>query len=647
MKIRLTVTALAVAAAFPAFSQSVVAADEAVMAPTVVTATRIAMADVDAPYASEVHTRREIERSGATTLYDYLSRHTSVVVMPSFGNRFAPKLQMRGYGIENGHQNLVISVDGRRLNNIDMASQLIGAIALSDIERIEITKGSGSVLHGDGAMAGTIQIHTRRASGVSLAAYAGSHGAAGMNAAAGFDHGPIAMSASVEHATHGGVGRKDPTGKRDESDLASWRVSLSGRPLERLRLGLDAGQSRVDSRYPQPLTLAQFREDPSQINTDHWTGGVHTRLKAKSEYWQADAAIDLASHLTLGIRHAAEDKSSVFSGPFGFRFDYEQDATDVALQYRGGDTTLTGGHQWSAGRRFGADNKTDKDSQAWFVLGQHRFEDLTVAAGWRTERVDYAYRPDSGLPLKAGDRLSAWDVGMNYRINDAWSVFSNYNSAFQAPDIDRFFLFGGGFNGFIEPARARTLNLGANRVTENHRLKATLFHSRVHDEIYLDLQTWDNTNIDRSTKYGLEVQNTWRVGTRYTTAINYAWTRARIDREDRGNGALEGKTLPGVSRHAVVVAVGVKVGENGSFNLSHTWRSEAYALEDFANEFEQKQRAYHSTDVSYRHQLRRDVEVFASVANLFERANGLWVQNDAIYPVDYARTWRLGARVSF
>ena len=150
-----------------------------------VTATRIAYAEVDATYASEVHTRTMIDRSGAQTLFDYLAQHSSVNVAPNFGNRFTPMLDMRGYGSENGYQNIAVSLDGQRLNNIDMVPQLLGAIPLSAIDRIEITKGSGSVLNGDGAMAGAIQIHTRPYSGVSVGAYTRPARARGGDNAAG------------------------------------------------------------------------------------------------------------------------------------------------------------------------------------------------------------------------------------------------------------------------------------------------------------------------------------------------------------------------------------------------------------------------------------------------------------------------------
>jgi len=136
----------------------------------IVTATRFEHKDTETTYASELYTREMIEASGATTLYDYLSQHTSVNILPSFGNKAAPLIDMRGYGTSNGNQNIVITLDGQRLNNIDLSPQLIGAIPLGIIDRIEITKGSGSVLFGDGATAGSIQIYTKPRTGVSVSA---------------------------------------------------------------------------------------------------------------------------------------------------------------------------------------------------------------------------------------------------------------------------------------------------------------------------------------------------------------------------------------------------------------------------------------------------------------------------------------------
>lgn len=639
MKIRLSVTALAVASAVPALAFAA-SSNVAVLSPVVVSSTGIETVDVDATYASEVHTREDIQRSGAVTLLDYLSRYTSVTATPNFGNRFTPTLDMRGYGLSAGHQNVAVSVNGRRLNNIDMAPPLLGSIPLSDIERIEITKGSGSVLNGDGAMAGAIRIITRPRTGAQLNFYAGSHGAFGLSASAGLAKELFSFSASAEKTKHAGYSKKDPSGSRDKSTMESWAVNAEVKPVDAVRLGFDAGKTRIDTRYPRPLSLAQFKANPAQN-----PGSNYTHQDFTSDHWQLSGEFDLSSTVSLVLRHSNEDKVSEFSTGWSSEYDYR--STDVTLNYREDALWLSGGHRLFDGRRTGGDNKTDKDSKAWFIQGQYEFDRFVFSAGWRKEAVSYAYRPTVGATLKDDESFSSWDLGLNYRFDEKWTSFVNYNSAFHAPDVDRFFVWGGGFNAFIAPAQARTLTVGLNRVDEKHRLKFALFHSRLRDEIYYNAATWTNTNLDRSRKYGLEAQGTWLIDDRFTASLNYQWTRATIVRDSSGGGAYNGKDLPGVSRHALTASVNVRTGEHGSLNIAHAWRSKAFAANDFSNNFSQKQRPYHSTDVSYRHRVRDELTLFASVDNVFARKNGVWVRDNAIYPFDFSRTWRVGANLTF
>jgi iron complex outermembrane receptor protein len=198
--------------------------------------------------------------------------------------------------------------------------------------------------------------------------------------------------------------------------------------------------------------------------------------------------------------------------------------------------------------------------------------------------------------------------------------------------------------------KVRTITLGLNHVSARNRLKVAAFHANLRDEIYFfdtgNFLTSVNTNIDKSHKYGLEVQDSWMITPTLTALLNYTWTRAMIDREDSGAGAFDDKELPGVPRHNVVAGLNVRVGEHGNLHLSHTWRSKAWAADDFDNNNAQKQREYQSTDLAYRHRLE-GLELYAAVSNLFEYENGVWVGDDQIYPVNFARTWKVGAKLSF
>ena len=55
-----------------------------------------------------------------------------------------------------------VLVNGINVGSPSLGIADIGKIPIDNIERIEIVKGSGSLLYGSGAMAGTVNIITKR-----------------------------------------------------------------------------------------------------------------------------------------------------------------------------------------------------------------------------------------------------------------------------------------------------------------------------------------------------------------------------------------------------------------------------------------------------------------------------------------------------
>lgn len=609
-----------------------------------VTATRMPTSDVLATYASEVHTQDMIEASGATTLYDYLAQHTSVNVMPSYGNRATPLIDMRGYGLANGFENIVVTVDGRRLNNIDGMPQLLGSIPLADIERIEITKGSGSVMFGDGATAGTIQIYTRAHTGVSIEANLGNHGGRNLIATAGLQSDKATLSASAQYAGLDGSSDPDSTGNRDASSNRTWRASLELRPVDHLKFDLDGSSSRIDTRYVGPLTQAQFDANPAQMDSYPYT---HQLLN--SDQWGLGVTADLSDSLKLTAKHNSENKLSDYVD-YNNAYNYDYRSDDLALQYHGSHFDLTTGVQTFDGTRITPTNSFRKDNTGWYAQSQVHLGDTTFSAGARTEQVAYTYTPVAETAQQTNYDLNAWDVGVNQRLNGQLSLFANYGRSFQAPDIDSFFRFdpltySSNYAGAIMPAISHTLNLGLNQVMATNRLKVTLFHTNLDNEIYMDPVTGNNTNFGKTHKYGLELQDTWKATDTLTTSLNYSYTRAIIDQASQ-DSAYDGKNLPGVPRNSLTLGLGWQATPAAHLQLTQTWRSSAYAADDFASDFTQKQAAYQSTDLAYRY-VHGKLEYFATVSNLFDNKNGLWISDDVIYPVNFTRTWRLGMKDAF
>ena len=118
----------------------------------VVTATRLDLSLDNTPGHVTVIERETIAQSPARTLPDLLALEAGIFSRSLFGNQAA-----------NSKLDVLILLDGRRLNDVDQSAVDFSAIPLRQIERIEILRNGGAVLYGDGAVGGAINIVTREA----------------------------------------------------------------------------------------------------------------------------------------------------------------------------------------------------------------------------------------------------------------------------------------------------------------------------------------------------------------------------------------------------------------------------------------------------------------------------------------------------
>ncbi|MBE9598162.1 TonB-dependent receptor [Pedobacter sp. MC2016-24] len=108
---------------------------------------------------SKVITRQEIEMMGSRRLDEVLKEQTGLAIVNDIGSGSrAVGLQMQGF--DNGYTMIMVdgqSMVGRNNGNFDLSR-----ITVSNIERIEIIKGASSCLFGSEALAGVINIVTRK-----------------------------------------------------------------------------------------------------------------------------------------------------------------------------------------------------------------------------------------------------------------------------------------------------------------------------------------------------------------------------------------------------------------------------------------------------------------------------------------------------
>ncbi len=122
----------------------------------VVTGTRTERRLADTPVATEVIPRSEIEASGAVNVADLLSSRTGIEVFSALQGE-----GIRLQGLDSKH--VLILVDGRRVTGRLSGTVDLTRYPIDSLERVEIVRGGSSALYGSEAMAGVVNLITRKA----------------------------------------------------------------------------------------------------------------------------------------------------------------------------------------------------------------------------------------------------------------------------------------------------------------------------------------------------------------------------------------------------------------------------------------------------------------------------------------------------
>ena len=143
----------------------------------------------------------------------------------------------------------MIVVDGLRISEADLGGTRLAGIPIETVERIEVLRGGGAVLYGEGATGGVIVVTTKARRGASRSsrgnvyAAAGSYGLRELRADATLASGGFSLDAAAA--------RRDADNHRDNFRSRTDAASLAAQwRTESLRFGLRHADDRLDSGLP-------------------------------------------------------------------------------------------------------------------------------------------------------------------------------------------------------------------------------------------------------------------------------------------------------------------------------------------------------------------------------------------------------------
>lgn len=160
----------------PDLTQMSLEALMALQVPEVYSASKFEQKATEAPSSTTVITSDEIKRYGYRTLSDILASVQGFYVTDDRNYDF---LGTRGVNLGDFNSRFLLLINGHRVNNDLDDAAYVGTAFMLDvdlIDRVEIIRGPGSVLYGNNAFFGVINVITRQGKQVNGAEASGSYG---------------------------------------------------------------------------------------------------------------------------------------------------------------------------------------------------------------------------------------------------------------------------------------------------------------------------------------------------------------------------------------------------------------------------------------------------------------------------------------
>ncbi|MEN6621790.1 MAG: TonB-dependent receptor [Smithella sp.] len=219
---------------------------EVVMDEVVVTATKTPERRKDIPNPVVIINKKEIQASGAKSVGELLANEPGID-WQTYGNYGGAQQEIHIRGMQSNATQVL--VNGISVNSPSFGSADVGKIPLENIERIEVVKGSGSLLYGSGAMGGTVNIITKEPKrdklNLKVSAGYGSQNTSRLAVENG-------MFITNDFGSYLTAGRTDTDGFRDNSWLrqndASLKLVLDKEELMKISLYGDL----IDRSYGMP-----------------------------------------------------------------------------------------------------------------------------------------------------------------------------------------------------------------------------------------------------------------------------------------------------------------------------------------------------------------------------------------------------------
>lgn len=618
------------------------------LAPVTVSASRFQ--STEAPIGATVITAEQIRAAGIGNVNEAIRKIGGAYGRQDLngGSDFA--LDLRGFGATS-ENNMVVMVDGIRISENEQASTLMSSIPIESVERIEIVRGGSSVLYGQGATGGTIQIITKR--GVK-----GTHGS--LFAEVG-NRNSKEVRASLSKGWDGfsinaNVGALQTDNYRDRNALKQENFSGGMQwALDQGRIGMRIDSSHQKFDLPGGISWAQFLQNPRQAKDLSNFGSIDSTLYTlfgERRFGNWEFAADLSYRERQG-----DYSSPTYQSTYDGRASQFSPRAKHVSQLGVVKNELVMGLDFSKSARFTTGNsafgtsmdRASQDSQALYIRDEIRIEKTRIAFGARHEKFNQGVRGSSSYDNSIS--VNAWDLQGSYALTPIANLFAKVGRSYRIANVDDNFITPNGLP--LKPQTSNDLEVGATLGNDARKLTAKLFRHKLKNEIYYDPLSppcpggfcGANVNLDPTKHEGIEIEANTRLTQEFTVSGILRHVKAKFS-----EGPYAGKEMTLVPKNTATLRLNWLPGNGQSANVGVQWVDSQRYAGDFTNACSMKIPSFATLDARYA--IRVGTWEFAVTGtnladkSYFSQAFNACRDTASIYP-DAGRAVKLSARKDF
>lgn len=381
--------------------------------PIVISASKTEQHLKDVTANVDVITSDELEERYITSVIDALKTLSNIPIAQNGGVGSQSSFFLRGFGSENA----VVLVDGIRYNDptTPKGQAQLEQLMVNDIERIEIIKGAQSGVWGANAVAGVINIITKKATEklrIGATAEYGSYATTKLGANISQRVNALSYYFGANQIKTNGFSSMTPKGKKPKeyeadgykNETLNAKLSYDVTPSDTLNAQLNFIDAFAQyDAYAQPNSEAN---EIHQINRLGSVGYVHR--------------FNLEDSLSATYNISSFDKKDPLGYTTAFKGRHKEGILQGSYHYAPNSFLVIGGNVLYSKDTISA---RELDSKGVFLTNTNRLDNLIVTESIRYDTYDMFRDKTTGK------------IGAKYNFTDEVSFSTNYGTAYRVPSL--------------------------------------------------------------------------------------------------------------------------------------------------------------------------------------------------------------------